>query len=173
MQSFRTVALRRTSHGISRRAKWNYRREVQAAAQVAHPSIVTAYYAEQEGNVHFLAMEFVDGTDLTAVVSRREQLPVNESCDYIRHAAFGLQHAHEQGMVRRDIKPHNLMLSPEGQVRIRNRVSDHRSGPGGRQRGRHDSAAFHNIRQCDGHAGLYRSGAGPRRALGGYPVVYT
>lgn len=95
-----------------------FRREVQAAAQLAHPNIVAAYDAEQAGDVHFLAMEFVEGTDLSDVVLHRGPLPVAEACEYVRQAALGLQHAHEKGMVHRDIKPHNLMLSPDGQVRI-------------------------------------------------------
>ena len=85
---------------------------------LTHPNIVTAFDAEQAGDQHFLVMEFVDGTDLASVIKQRGPLPVSEACDCIRQAALGLQHAHEKGMVHRDIKPHNLMLSPNGQVRI-------------------------------------------------------
>jgi len=116
----RPVALKLINSQLIRhpQAVKRFRRAVQAAAQLAHPNIVAAYDAEQAGDVHFLAIEVVEGTDLAAVVSRRGQLPVSEACDYIRQAALGLQHAHEKGMVHRDIKPHNLMLSPDGQVRI-------------------------------------------------------
>ncbi len=95
-----------------------FRREVQAAAKLTHSNIVTAYDAEQAGDVHFLVMEFVEGTDLASVVKHRGPMSVAEACECIRQAAEGLQHAHEKGMVHRDIKPHNLMLSAEGQVRI-------------------------------------------------------
>jgi uncharacterized protein (TIGR03067 family) len=95
-----------------------FRREVQAAAKLSHPNIVAAYDAEQAGNAHFLVMEFVDGTDLATVVEQRGPMPVAEACECIRQAAAGLQHAHEKGMVHRDIKPHNLMLATGGQVRI-------------------------------------------------------
>lgn len=101
------------THAVDR-----FRREVRAAASLAHPNIVTAYDAEQVGDVHFLVMEFVDGTDLSSVVQQRGPLPVAQACDYIRQAASGLQHAHEMGMVHRDIKPHNLMLSESGQVSV-------------------------------------------------------
>lgn len=116
----RPVALKLINSQLIRhpQAVERFRREVQAAAQLAHPNIVAAYDAEQAGDVHFLAMELVEGTDLSDVVQRRGPLPVTEACEYIRQAAFGLQHAHEKGMVHRDIKPHNLMLSPDGQVRI-------------------------------------------------------
>jgi uncharacterized protein (TIGR03067 family) len=87
-----------------------FRREVQAAAQLNHPNIVTAFDAEQAGDVHFLVMEFVEGTDLATVIQDRGALPIDEACDCIRQAARGLQHAHEKGLVHRDIKPHNLML---------------------------------------------------------------
>lgn len=95
-----------------------FRREVQAAAKLTHPNIVTAYDAEQAGDVHFLVMEFVEGTDLASIVKQRGPMSVAEACDCIRQAAEGLQHAHEKGMVHRDIKPHNLMLASGGQVRI-------------------------------------------------------
>ncbi|HUQ71100.1 MAG TPA: protein kinase, partial [Planctomycetaceae bacterium] len=95
-----------------------FRREVQAAAKLSHANIVTAHDAEQAGNAHFLVMEFVEGTDLASVVRQRGPMSVTTACDCIRQAAAGLQHAHERGMVHRDIKPHNLMISPDGQVRI-------------------------------------------------------
>lgn len=95
-----------------------FRREVQAAAKLSHPNIVAAYDAEQAGNAHFLVMEFVEGTDLASVVKQRGPLSVAKACECIRQAAVGLQHAHERGMVHRDIKPHNLMLAASGQVRI-------------------------------------------------------
>jgi WD40 repeat protein len=91
-----------------------FRREVQAAAQLHHPNIVTAYDAEQSENLHYLVMEYVEGTDLAQLVEERGPLPVQEVCEYIRQAALGLQHAHEHGMIHRDIKPHNLMLTKAG-----------------------------------------------------------
>jgi predicted Ser/Thr protein kinase len=95
-----------------------FRREVKAAARLAHPNIVTAHDAEQAGDTHFLVMEFVEGTSLAQLVARQGPLPVSQACDYIRQAARGLEHAHECGMVHRDIKPQNLMLTPRGQVKI-------------------------------------------------------
>lgn len=95
-----------------------FQREVEAAAQLSHPNIVTAYDAEQAGDLHFLAMEYVDGVNLHQVLTDRGPLPVEEACDCIRQAALGLQHAFERGMVHRDIKPHNLMLNRDGQVKI-------------------------------------------------------
>lgn len=95
-----------------------FQREVQAAARLNHPNIVTAHDAEQAGDVHFLVMEFVDGVNLHEVVRRRGRLPVAEACEFIRQAAEGIEHAHQHGMVHRDIKPHNLMLAESGEVKI-------------------------------------------------------
>src|SRR5262249_22618300 len=94
-----------------------FRREVRAAAKLVHPNIVHAYDAEQAGNVHFLVMEYVPGTDLGMMLEERGPLPVAEACDFIRQAALGLQHAHEHGMVHRDIKPQNLMVVSGGAAR--------------------------------------------------------
>ena len=65
-----------------------------------------------------MVMELVDGIDLSQTIKKRGALPVAEACDYIRQAAIGLQHAHERGMVHRDIKPHNLMVTVDGTIKI-------------------------------------------------------
>lgn len=88
-----------------------FQREVLAAAQLSHPNVVTAYDADQVGNVHFFAMEFVEGTDLSKLIREYGPLPIPLASNYILQAAQGLQHAFEKGMVHRDIKPSNLLVS--------------------------------------------------------------
>ncbi|XZE19879.1 protein kinase domain-containing protein [Pirellulaceae bacterium SH449] len=95
-----------------------FHREVKTAAQLSHFNVVTSYDADQAGDIHFMVMEYVDGVDLSQIVKDRGALPIAEACDYIRQAAIGLQHAHELGMVHRDIKPHNLMVTKDGTVKI-------------------------------------------------------
>jgi len=95
-----------------------FRREVWAAARLLHPNIVTAYDADQAGDTHFLVMEYIEGVDLNQVLAGPDELSVRAACEYAMQTALGLQHAHEQGMVHRDVKPHNLMLTPQGQVKI-------------------------------------------------------
>jgi tRNA A-37 threonylcarbamoyl transferase component Bud32 len=95
-----------------------FHQEVRAAARLIHPHIVTAHDADQAGGLHFLVMEYVEGQSLADVVGQRGPLPVGLACDYVRQAALGLQHAHERGMVHRDVKPANLMLAPGGVVKI-------------------------------------------------------
>ncbi len=95
-----------------------FRVEVRAAAKLSHPNIVAAHDAEQAGDLHFLVMEYVEGITLQRLVEKRGPLPVLHACHYCRQAALGLQHAHQHGMVHRDIKPQNLMLTRKGQVKI-------------------------------------------------------
>jgi WD40 repeat protein len=95
-----------------------FQQEARAAAQLDHPNIVTAYDADQAGELHFLVLEHVEGQNLADYLAERGPLPVAEACDCARQAALGLQHAHERGMVHRDIKPHNLMRTPAGRVKV-------------------------------------------------------
>jgi serine/threonine-protein kinase len=95
-----------------------FRREIRAAATLAHENVVAAFDADQSGDVHFFAMEFVDGTTLDRYVRDRGPLPVGEACHYVRQTALGLAHAHERGLTHRDIKPSNLLLSKAGVIKI-------------------------------------------------------
>lgn len=116
----RKVALKVINRELFQKAEAvnRFHREVKTAAQLSHPNIVTSHDADQAGDHHFMVMEYVDGVDLSHVVKDRGALPVAEACDYIRQAAIGLQHAHERNMVHRDIKPHNLMVTADGTIKI-------------------------------------------------------
>jgi serine/threonine protein kinase len=88
-----------------------FAREIRAVAKLRHPNIVSAYTAFRCGGSLVFAMEYVEGLDLRRMVKARGLLTVAQSCNYVYQAALGLQHAHEEGMVHRDIKPGNLVLS--------------------------------------------------------------
>jgi serine/threonine-protein kinase len=92
-----------------------YKREARAAAALKHPNIVELYEADDVGGRYFLAMEFVDGSDLSRLVKDLTKdkvvIPPGEAAEYIRQAALGVQHAHDKGLVHRDIKPSNLLVS--------------------------------------------------------------
>jgi hypothetical protein len=92
----------------------DFLREIQAVARLAHPNIVTVYSARVVLGAMVLAMEYVDGCDLGRLVGRWGRLPVTSACELIRQAAVGLQHAHDAGVVHRDVKPSNLILSRVG-----------------------------------------------------------
>jgi serine/threonine protein kinase len=95
-----------------------FQREIQAAAQLSHENVVMAYDADQQGDIHFFAMELVEGINLARKVREGGPLTIEDACQFIRQAANGLQHAHERGMVHRDIKPSNLLLSKSGVIKL-------------------------------------------------------
>lgn len=93
-------------------------REARAAASLDHPNIVRAYDVDNEGDNHFLVMEYVEGRDLQLTVKQDGPLPYHLAANYIQQAARGLEHAHEQGLVHRDIKPGNLLVDIKGVVKV-------------------------------------------------------
>jgi len=95
-----------------------FHREVQAAARLTHPNIVAAYDADEAQGTHFLVMELVTGSDLSAYVKKHGPLPVAEAVGYVIQAARGLDYAHNAGIVHRDIKPANLLLDGSGTVKV-------------------------------------------------------
>jgi serine/threonine protein kinase len=99
-----------------------FHREAQAVASLDHPNIVRAYDVDQQtdrdAEIHFLVMEYVDGLSLQDLVIRDGPLPYADAADHVRQAAVGLAHAHKAGMVHRDVKPANLLLDPQGTIKI-------------------------------------------------------
>ncbi len=95
-----------------------FEREVTAAAKLNHPNIVTAFDADNANGVHLLIMEYVEGSDLSAIVKKNGPLPVEQAVNYILQTAQGLEAAHAEGIVHRDIKPANLLLDTSGTVKI-------------------------------------------------------
>src|SRR5262249_51978087 len=79
--------------------------EIRAVARLRHPNIVTAYHATRLGESLVFAMEYVEGLDLSRMVKAKGPLSVAHACNFVYQAALGLQHAHEEGLVHRDIKP--------------------------------------------------------------------
>jgi serine/threonine protein kinase len=95
-----------------------FRLEQALAARLRHPNLVAAYDTGRAAGCPYLVMEFVPGDSLDGLVQRHGPQPVAEACEVIRQAALGLQHLHEQGLVHRDVKPSNLMLTPSGRVKV-------------------------------------------------------
>ncbi len=95
-----------------------FQREIRAVARFRHPNIVAAYHAFRiEGGLVF-SMEYVEGLDLARLVKTKGPLSVAHATYFTHQAALGLQHAHEKGLIHRDIKPHNLMLTHDGKARV-------------------------------------------------------
>src|SRR5262249_47525074 len=94
-----------------------FEREVRAAAALSHPNIVLAFDADDIGGTHLLVMECVEGaTDLNRLVKKNGPLSVGLACEDVRQAALGLQPVYERGLVNRDIKPANLLLTADGKT---------------------------------------------------------
>jgi molecular chaperone DnaK len=95
-----------------------FQREIEAAARLLHPNIVTAYDADEIDGVHFLVMEYIDGEDLASLVERHGPFALETAVSCMLQAAQGLQFAHSQGVVHRDIKPSNLLLDRSHTIKI-------------------------------------------------------
>src|SRR2546426_1031235 len=80
-------------------------REAKAVARLDHPNIVRAHDIDHDDKLHFIVLEFVDGCNLHDFIRRNGTLTWERAANYIRQASLGLQHAHEAGLVHRDIKP--------------------------------------------------------------------
>jgi len=92
--------------------------EIRAAARLLHPNIVTAFDAGEVDGIHYLAMEYVEGRTLSAIVAERGPLSVVEAVDVLRQTAQGLLYAHRAAIVHRDIKPGNLMQAAGNVVKL-------------------------------------------------------
>lgn len=95
-----------------------FQREAEAAARLSHPNVVQTYDAGVQRGVWYLAMEFVDGSDLERVLAAEGALSVGRAIDIVRQAAVGLAFAHDNGVIHRDVKPANLLINGRGVVKI-------------------------------------------------------
>ncbi|GEM_PF-770183 len=95
-----------------------FQQEVRVIAQLTHRNVVTAFDAGEDDGVHYLVMEYVDGVDLRVHVKKHGPLPLLEALRCIIHAARGLDYAHQQGIVHRDVKPGNLLLTQTQSVKL-------------------------------------------------------
>ena len=139
-------------------------REIRSAAALEHKNVVRAYACLQAGKLLALVMEYVEGEDLAHLVERRGPLSVASACASVIQAARGLQEAHDKGMVHRDIKPQNLLLSRKlKEVMILDFGLAKVASEKGVEQGL--TAAGEDAR----HAGLRRPRADPRRLQRRHP----
>ncbi|MFO0902770.1 MAG: serine/threonine-protein kinase [Pirellulales bacterium] len=96
----------------------NFTREIRTQAQLDHPHLVRAYDAGHDGKVHYLVTEYVPGTDLRRLVRSRGTLTVQQAAKVILQAALGLAYAHNRGLIHRDVKPGNILVTPEGVAKV-------------------------------------------------------
>jgi serine/threonine protein kinase len=117
----RIVALKRLPEGLRRshpRALQFFLREAQSAARLNHPNIVTVYDADQQGGQFFITMELLEGQPLQTVLRERGQLSPSNVLGIARQTCRGLDYAHSQGVIHRDIKTANLFVTTDRIVKI-------------------------------------------------------
>ena len=95
-----------------------FRREARAVARLSHPNIVTVIDRGDDDGRQYIVFEHVKGENLKELVLRKGRLPVHQALELALHIADGLSFAHEHGLVHRDVKPQNVLLSSEGEVKV-------------------------------------------------------
>jgi len=95
-----------------------FKSEAQSAAQLKHDNVVTIYEAGQVDGLLYIALEYIEGTDVQQLLDRRGCLPAKRTIEIVKQVARALRHAHKQGIVHRDIKPSNLLIRRDGVVKL-------------------------------------------------------
>mgnify|MGYP003382240940 CR=1 FL=1 len=116
----RTVAVKliQLASQADEKAQARFTREAQAAAGLVHPNIVTVHDFGVDDGIAFMVMEHLPGPDLATLVRRSGPLPLDQALDYLEQAAAGLAAAHARGILHRDVKPANLMLTSFGTLKM-------------------------------------------------------
>ena len=92
--------------------------EAQAAASLAHPNIVSIYDVGNENGLHYIVMEYVEGKTLKEYIDEKEGLPWREAVDYAIQIAKGIDQAHKNSIIHRDVKPHNIIMTSDGVMKV-------------------------------------------------------
>ena len=95
-----------------------FAREIRLQAKLDCSYLVRAYDAGQDGTTHYLVTEFVPGMDLRRLIKAKGPLPQEQAASIIMQAAYGLEYAHQKGMVHRDVKPGNILVTPDGMAKV-------------------------------------------------------
>ncbi len=95
-----------------------FKREAMATAALDHPNIVRAYDIDQQGDIHYLAMEYVTGLDLQTLIARDGPADYDAAAAYIIQTAHALQYAHDRHLIHRDVKPANLLRDEQGVIKV-------------------------------------------------------
>jgi len=116
----RRVALKVLPETVAKNAIFfaGFKREAQAVAKLNHPNIVQIFDIDEDKNHHFFSMEYVDGESLADLLARKKRLPVSEAVPIIAQTAAALDFAYEHLLVHRNLKPSNILLTEQGDVKV-------------------------------------------------------
>jgi eukaryotic-like serine/threonine-protein kinase len=116
----RAVAVKTITSGVAESTDLleRFYREARAAGGLQHPNIVTIYEMAESGGAPFIAMEYLEGESLEKLIARKAELPLGTKVGYVVQACRALEYAHERGVVHRDVKPANIMVTREGMVKV-------------------------------------------------------
>src|SRR5205823_2053636 len=95
-----------------------FKREAQAAANLAHPNIVNVYDVGQDGDIYFIVMEYQSGDSLKELITRSAPLPTDTAVSIAAQILAGVEYAHRSGLIHRDIKPQNVLITQDGGVKV-------------------------------------------------------
>ncbi len=112
------VKVLRSQFATDREFKERFRREAQAAASLSHPNVVNIYDVGDTGRIHFIVMEYVVGRTLHEIIRDESPLAIDHCIDIAHQIAQALAHAHQHHIVHRDIKPHNILITNDGRVKV-------------------------------------------------------
>ncbi|MBN1808542.1 MAG: protein kinase [Planctomycetes bacterium] len=116
----REVAIKVLAHHLAVDQSFvrRFQHEARAVAKVNHPNILTVFDVGEEHGVYFMVMEFISGRSMSEILTGQELVPPKEASDIIRQAALGLERAQASGIIHRDIKPDNIMVTEQGIVKV-------------------------------------------------------
>ncbi len=116
----RTVAVKILRPQFANDAEFveRFRREARAAASLSHPNVVNIYDVGQEDGMDYIVMEFIPGETLKSIIKREAPLAIDRALEITRQIAAALHHAHQRNIIHRDIKPHNILVTPDGQIKV-------------------------------------------------------
>lgn len=116
----RTVAVKilRPQYASDAEFVERFRREARSAASLNHPNVVSIYDVGQENGMDYIVMEYIPGENLKDLIKKEAPFSVRKALDYTKQIAEALNHAHQRNIIHRDIKPHNILVTPDGQLKV-------------------------------------------------------